>query len=157
MSFLSIQLLNKLLYFFHLTYSLSPFLLITFSIPNYFCFFVPQFVSLKLSSNLFSFKKTNNICSRHSIFNFFNHKNFFRSIWNVTLCKNIFIFLYSISITNFKFRIFIINFYTRVNICASFHINRFNFNCTMICIVVFINYIINLKIYTFSESEVICL
>ena len=37
-NFLSIQLLNELLYPFHLTYSLCPFLLITFSILNTFCF-----------------------------------------------------------------------------------------------------------------------
>ena len=28
-------------------------------------------------------KITNNMCPRNSIFNFFNHKNFFRPIWSV--------------------------------------------------------------------------
>ena len=36
--FLSIQLLNELLYPFHLTYNLSPFILIAFSILNSFKF-----------------------------------------------------------------------------------------------------------------------
>ena len=40
MSFLSIQLLNELLYPFHLTYNLLPFSCINFPILNYFWFFL---------------------------------------------------------------------------------------------------------------------
>ena len=74
--------------------------------------------------------------------NISNHKTFFRPIWSVTSCKNIFIFWYSDNIITFKLRIFIINFFTRGNICVWFYINRFSFNCIRICIVVFIYYII---------------
>ena len=46
------------------------------------CFF--QFFFVQCSNNFFSIKIINNISIWHSIFNFFNHKNFFRPIWNVT-------------------------------------------------------------------------
>ena len=64
------------------------------------------------------------------IFNFFTHKNFFRPIWSIAFDKIVFVFLYCYIITNFKFRIFI------------FNINRLYFNCSMICIVAFIYFII---------------
>ena len=67
--------LNKLLYLFHLTYSLwffyyffnSKFLLV--------CFL--QFLFVECYNNFFSIKITKYICP---FFNFFNHKNFFRRI-----------------------------------------------------------------------------
>ena len=46
----------------------------------FFIFFL-QFFFVKRSNNFFTVKITNNICSRHSILNFFNHKNFFWPIW----------------------------------------------------------------------------
>ena len=103
-----------------------------------------QFFFVKRSNNLFPVKITiaKNICPRHSVFNFFNHTNFFWSIWSVIFCKNIFIFWYYNNITKFKLRIFFINFFTRVNICALFYISRFHFNCAMICIIIIINDII---------------
>ena len=64
-----------------------------------------QFVFVKISSLLRSLL-TSVISQVHSIFKFFNHKNFFRPIWSVNICKNIFIFWYCNNITNFKFRIF---------------------------------------------------
>ena len=57
-------------------------------------------------------------CPRNSICNFFNDKIFFRPIWSVTFCKNIFIFSYPNNITNFQLMMFFINFFTRVNICV---------------------------------------
>ena len=45
------------------------------------------------------------------------------------------------NITNFKYMIFI-NFFSRVTKHVSFYISRFHFNCSMVCIVVFINYVI---------------
>ena len=45
-------------------------------------------------------------------------------------------------ITNFKLSIFIIFFCIKANIYAWLYINRLHFDCAMICIVVFINYII---------------
>ena len=35
-------------------------------------------------------------------------------------------------ITSFKFTIIIINFFTKVNICIIFNINRFRFNCSVL-------------------------
>ena len=75
-----------------------------------------QFFFLKCCNNFFVFKIINNICPRHNVFTYFDHKNFFIPIWNIAFCKNFFIFSYSNIITNFKFRIFIIIFFTRVNI-----------------------------------------
>ena len=142
MSFLSIQILKELLYPFRSTHTLFPFLFITFSILNYFLICFLQFFFITRSINFFSIKIINNMCLSHSIFNFFNYRNFFRPIRSVTLCKNVFIFGYPNYITNFKFRTFTINFFTRVNICVWFYISRFHFNCTMVLIVIFINYII---------------
>ena len=102
----------------------------------------------KHCNNFFVFKMTNNICPLHSVLNFFHQKDFFRSIWNLVFCKFVFIFGYSNNITNFKLSIFIISFFARVNICASFYIKGSYFNGSMIGIVVFINSS-NLSIYTF--------
>ena len=49
---------------------------------NYFCyskFFLIYFCNF-FSNNFFIIKIDNNICSQHSIFTFFIHKNFFRPI-----------------------------------------------------------------------------
>ena len=86
---------------------------------------------------------------RHSVFNSFNYKNFFRPIWSVN--KSFFIFRYSYMITNFKFRIFLIIFFVKVNICAWLYINR-------LLIVQLFLYLLamssNLLIYTFFDIEV---
>ena len=89
--FLSTQLLKELTKPFDLTYSLSPFLLITFSTLSFLLFYL-QFFFIKPSNDFFAFKITNHICPRHSIFNFFNYKNVFGPIWNMAFCKNILIF-----------------------------------------------------------------
>ena len=78
------------------------------------CFW--QFFFVKSSNNFFSIKIINNICQRHNVFNFLNQKHFFWPIWNVTFCKNIFTFWYSNKITNFKFKIFIVNVFTRIKV-----------------------------------------
>ena len=130
------QLLKKLWYPFHLTYSLSLFLLITFSTLIFFWICFSLFFLVNRSNNFFSVKDTNNICPRHGVFSFFNHKNFFNPIWNRAFCKTVFLFWYSNNISNFKFRIFIINFFTRVNIHAWIYINILCFNCTMIWIII---------------------
>ena len=97
----------------------------------------------------------NNIFQRHSIFNFFNNKIFFRPIWNVTFCKNIFIFWYSNNITNFKFNIFSIFFFTRINICSWFYINSFILIVQCYVLLYLFSILCNLSIYTFSDIEVI--
>ena len=54
-------------------------------------------------------------------------------------------------ITNFKFRITIIIFCTKVDICVRPYINRLYLNDHTICIIVFIDYIILfIKIYNFE-------
>ena len=69
----------------------------TFSFNYFFC---PEFLFISLLQ--FFFHKMfqwilhhldhSNICPWNCIFNFFNHKNFFRSIWCVSFTKNIFVF-----------------------------------------------------------------
>ena len=74
--------------------------------------------------NFFTYTITYNTCPRHNNFNFCDFKNFFRTVWSIDSCKNSFIFWYSNKITNFKFLIFIINFFARVNLCAWFYIQQ---------------------------------
>ena len=109
--------------------------------------FLNIFFFLKRSSNFSPqhstvFPRHSTACLRHSIFNFFDHQMFFTPIWNATFCKNIFIFWYSYMITNFKFRTFFIILITKLEIFVWLYINRLHFNCDMISIVVFIQYII---------------
>ena len=126
MYFLSIQLLKELLQSSHVTHILSPFLLIAFSLYNlfdFFFFFFLQFFILKRSNNFFTVEIINNICPWHSIFNLFNHKSFFRQILSGIFCKIVFLFQYSYMIMNVKFRIFLIIFFVKVNICAWLYIS----------------------------------
>ena len=132
---------------------MSPIFFITFSILNSVCliwFF--QFFHIKHSKNFFTIKVFYYVCLRKSMCNFFNRKNFFRPIWGIIFRKNAFIFWYTHMVTNLKFRIFIIIFYTKVSICAWLYINSLDFKCSMICIIVFINYIsllINIHIFLY--------
>ena len=57
--------IKKLLYPFHLIYSLSTFFDLFYAI-----FFI------KISNNFLAFKITNNLCPRNSVLNFFNYKNY---------------------------------------------------------------------------------
>ena len=59
--------------------------------------------------------------------------------WTFLITK--FIFWCSNNITNFKSRIFIVTFFTKVNIHISFNISRLHFNCARIFIA-YIYYII---------------
>ena len=75
---------------------------------------------VKCFNNFKTFKIT--LIPQNSIFNFCNHKTFFKPIWNITFSKNVFIFWYSYMITNFKFRIFfVILFYRNQYICLDLH------------------------------------
>ena len=153
-SFLSIQLLNELSHPFHLIYSLYPFLN-DFFYPKslLICFWSLFFI--KCSTNFFTIEIINNISPWNSIFSFFNHKNFFRPIWSISFSKKVFILWYSNMFASFKFRIFIITFFNRVNICIIFNFNRLHFNCSLIYIVVFIYYIIqfiNIHIFWYRCS-----
>ena len=132
MPFLLIQLLNELFYSFQLKYNLLPFFIITFSIPNSFWFtFCNSFL-------FFFIKIINNICLRHSIFNFFNQKPLQANLECTLLHKYFYILIF----TNFKFRTFIIDFSTRFKICDLSYMHRFYFNCGIICIAIFMIYII---------------
>ena len=88
-----------------------------------------------------------------SIFNFFNHKLFFRPIWSIAFRKIVFIFWYSNTITNFKFWVFIISFFIRISLCVWFYINRFHFNCAIICIIILLTILSNLSIVAASEND----
>ena len=104
-SFLSIQLLKELLWPFHVKYSSLSFHFYYFFNCKLFLICFLQIICVKLSISFFTVKITNSICPRYSIFNFFNHKNFFWIIWNMAFCKNIFVFWYFYMVTNFRFRI----------------------------------------------------
>ena len=116
-----------------------------------------QFFFKKRSNNLFFVKITNNICPRRCVFKFCNHKNFFRPIWSVTFCKNVSIWPYSNNIINFKFRIFIINPFTKSNLCNWFYINRVDFNFLWYVLLYIFPLSSNLLIYSFFDIEVIYL
>ena len=70
----------------NIQFNISPFLFTTFSTLNFFWFFLATLVHKNFQQFLFRF----------------NHKNFFRPIWNVTFCKIIFVFQFSYMVTNFK-------------------------------------------------------
>ena len=106
----------------------------------YFICFL-QFYCTKRPKNLFTVKIANNICPRDSAFIFFNHKNFLRPIWNIAFCKKFFYFDILTGSPTLNFRIFFIIIYNKLNICAGPYINRVHFDCAMICIVLFIDYI----------------
>ena len=103
----------------------------------FICFIA--FLFHKTFNNFFSFKIIKR-CPQHILFNFFNHKNFFRLIWNIAFCKNHFIFWCSYVITSIKFRTFLIIFLSKVNIHAFLYIRILYFNCSLICIDVFTPY-----------------
>ena len=117
--------------------------------PKFFLICFLQFFFIKCSNNFFTIKITNNIWPWNSTFNIFNHKYFFRPIWTISFSKNNFAFSNSNMITNFEFSIFIINFFTKVNICIMFNINRLHFNCSMTCIVLICTMSFSLPIYVF--------
>ena len=71
---------------------------------------------------------------------------FFRSIWSVAFCKNVFIFWYSYMDVNLNVRIFKIFFLIKVNVYAWFY--NILYLLTMSS---------NLSIYTFFDTEVIYL
>ena len=115
------------------------------------------FFFIKCSNNFFTIKIINNICPSNCIFNFTTNKKFFRPVWCVSFIKNIFVFWNSYVIINFKFRIFIINFFLWIDLCIIFYINRFHLNCSMICIIISPTMSSNLSIYTFFDIEVMYL
>ena len=102
------HLFKKLSQDFHLTYSLSFLLFITFSTLNFFWLVFCNSFFVKRANNFFTFKITKNTCPQHNDFNFLNQRNFFRPISNIAFCKSVFIFWYSYLIANFEFRTFLI-------------------------------------------------
>ena len=104
------------------------------------CFFI------KTSSNFFTIQVTNNTSPRNCIFNFTNIKNFFWPIWGVSFSNNVFIFWNSNIVTNFKLRIFLMKIFIVFNIIIIRSVNRFCFNSSMNCVIVFT------KLQTFWNS-----
>ena len=127
MSFILFQLLNELSQLFNLTYRLSPFFLIAFSILNslqlVFCNSfsqnVPTFISPLRSLITYPW---------HGSFCFFDHKEISDQTAMQPFHKNIFIFWKSYTITNFEFRIFLIMFnlfhYVLIMTILNTHIQR---------------------------------
>ena len=116
-----------------------------------------QFFSIKCPKT-FSPLRSLITCPRPSILNFFNNKSFCKPIWNVIFCKNILIFCYSDKIANFRFRIFIINFFIKVNIHVGIYISRLHFSCsmTMYCCIYQLFHLIYQYTH-FSDTEVMYL
>ena len=101
-----------------------------------------QFFFINTSNNFFTIKIINKISPWNCFFNFFNYKNFFWTIRNISFCKNIFILRNSNIITNFKFRIFFIWMLIVFSIIIIRNFNRFLFNSSMNSVILFINNII---------------
>ena len=112
-SFLSIKLLKELLQPFHLTHSLLRFFLNSLLNSKLFLICLLESLFIKPFYNLCPINYFYYICSRHIVFNF---------------CKNVVLFWYSYMFTNFRFRIFFIILFIKINICAWFYINRLRFN-----------------------------
>ena len=116
------------------------------------CFFF-----IKRSNNLFTVKISNNIRPRHSFFNFFNYKIIFRPTLGVTICKNFFMFWYSLMITNFRFRIFLFIFFIKGNIYAWFFIDRLHFICARYVLLYLLSISCNLSIYIYAYIYILIL
>ena len=101
-----------------------------FFYPNLSLICLLQIVLIKLSRNFFTIKVF--IWPRKIISNFFNQKKFVRSNWKLNIYM----------LAHVNLRIFIIIFYTKVNILTWFYFSRIHFDCSVICIVVLINYIV---------------
>ena len=131
------------------TFTLNIWIMVFF-LHNYFSYpkirliylFKLFFISLLTLSSLFR--------SSISNFNCFDQKKFFRQILELIFWNIFFIFWYYYLVTNFISRTFALTFYTKVNISVWLYINRLDFNGSMICIIVFVNYfswIINVHIF----------
>ena len=137
MSFLSIQLLNELLYHFYLAYSLLPFF-ITFSVLNsvfynYFSKIAPA-ISPPLSSLITYVHGT--------AFLTYLIRKTFSDQFGVWPFVKIIVYPDILTIPPISNLGSIIKFITRVNIGVWLYINRFHFNCTMINIFIFVYCII---------------
>ena len=124
-------------------------LAISVAISDYFFYskflliYLLQFFFIKCSNDFFTITIINNISPWDCILNFFNHKNSFRPIWSIALSKNFFVFRYSQMITNFKFRIFIIKFFTKV---------KYVLSLTLIGFILIVLYFLLLYLCTISSS-----
>ena len=141
-----------------MTYSLSSFLLITFSILNSLWFDFLQFFFVKRSNNFFTLKISNNICPRNSILKLANHRNFFRPIWNLTFCKKIFlcfnILTWSPSLN--------LGYFSLFSLSKSMYVLDLTSGGFISIVLWYLLFYLltisaNLLIYTFFNVEVICL
>ena len=121
-----------------MTYSLFLFFLKYFFYYKFFLICFLQFFFLNCSNNIFTIKINNNICPWNWIFNFANYKNLFRPIRSISFSKNVFVFyiftwslvlnLGSLALLFFPKSIYII-----------FNINRVHFNCSVICVLLYLS------------------
>ena len=93
-SFFINQIFKEIIIAFLLNVKFISFFLYYFFNSKLFLICFLQFFFIKSCSNFYSIKVFYYICPRLSIFNLFNHKDFFKSIQSVTFCKIIFIFIY---------------------------------------------------------------
>ena len=106
---------------------------------NLFLICLLQIFFVKRSNIFFTFNITNNVCLWQSIFNFFNKKKLLQTNLKHSLSQkyvlyfNILTWSLTLNLVSFSF------FYNKIKNCARLYINRFRFNCDMMCIVVFIN------------------
>ena len=122
--------------------SMAQYFLLSWFLLSSFSFFF-AFKGFSRPLDQFGVKPFAKICPWHNMFYLLYREGFFRTIWIVDLCKNIFV-LYPHMAINFEFRVFIIVLNTIVNINTPLNISRFHFDCLMIYVVVFVNYIIQL-------------
>ena len=117
--------------------------IITFPFNRQFVtFLVFAIFFIKASSNRFTTGVANNISPGNCIFNFAKNKNFFWLVSSVSFSKDAFVFWYSGTITNFKFRIFIVRIFIVFSIRIRCYLSGFHFYCSVNCAVVFINTIV---------------
>ena len=100
-----------------------------------------RFFYMKCPNNFFTIKIINNIGPWNSIFNVFYYKSF-RPAWRYILRQKYFSFWYSYINLTLNLELKSLLFFIKVNICIIFNTIWFHFHCAMICIVVFIHYII---------------
>ena len=126
---------------------LSDILLVAFSLDYFFNFIFSficflQFFFIERPINFFTNEVANNACPYYSIFDFTNHKIFFRPIGSIAFSKNVLVLWNSYMITYFKLSIFAIRINILFSIWTRFNMNGLHFICSMTFVLVFIKNII---------------
>ena len=119
------------------------------------CFF--QFIFVKRSYNFFPLRSLITYVHGTVFSTFLITKPSSDQFGVCNLWQNILVFWYSNIITNFKFWIFIINFFTKVNICVWFCIKRFILIVLWYMLLYLLTISSNLLMKTFFKTELIYL